>query len=126
MAAFVSESRQDSQAAKEQAIAREFHRLAPDFPATPEAGNAVLKYAQENGIALTPKGLKAAHLACVAEGIYKPLSTAEVASRGPQNLRPAPVVTPSGSSETVTDETPNVNWTWDQIKAYEARLKAAR
>jgi hypothetical protein len=105
MKAFVGNSRQEAVASREQRLALEFHRLAPEFPATPDATQAVLKYAAENGmiqvdangviVSGTPQALRAAHLACVAEKKYIPLTQEQMAAQQvTKPATPAPIIPP--------------------------------
>lgn len=126
--AMIQRTQQAEQQQQEQRVAMEFHRMAPDFPATKEASDAVLEYCATNGINPTPGGLKAAHLACVSEGKYKPL-TAEQINAKTTGIRPAPAPVVTSTASTVNSQNDfshiNVNSSMKEINAAIAAAKAA-
>jgi hypothetical protein len=114
MKAFVGESRQDGGTRKAQQVAHEFHRLCPDFPATPEAEAAIIKVLEEENVLPTPQNLRRVHLQLVADKAYVPLSQDQITAKT-QNGRPAPVVVASSSPVTPTVKEITVNSSWDEI-----------
>lgn len=66
-------------------LAMEFSVRCPDFPATPEASDAVVNIVQNNGWDYTADNLQAAHLLAVQNHVYQPISPEQ-----PQVVRQAP------------------------------------
>lgn len=82
------------------AVAAEFMDQCPDFPNTQDSINKLAQKMDAMGYDYTPQSMIAAHMLCLREGSYKPLTDQEIQST--VGVRTAPVPPPmirSGSPD---------------------------
>jgi len=72
-----------------QAVAADFMNACPDFPNTQPAIDAISKKVEEMGYDYTPQSMIAAHMLCMREDKYKPLTAEEQNSTWANNMQAA-------------------------------------
>lgn len=111
-------------------VVLQFMQKNQDFPNTPQAFDVVGKYMDEAGIPLSPKGMSAAYVACVREGLLTPLTKEQIAATiggVPKAIvpTPTPIVVPTSQGGTSHHAQITVNNTMDEINAAIAAAKLA-